>query len=95
MGTSETLTIDIESDEDSDSIEVSAALIDMLAEGEEGPSTVLGDIALFGLAQRAHAAVHHAEGEPDPALEDAEETTMALFEERFGMTYGEATGHSH
>jgi hypothetical protein len=31
----------------------------------------------------------------DPQLEAVEETTMDLFEERFGATYGELTGHQH
>lgn len=91
----ETLTLQIESEEDADHLEVPAALIDMLAEGDETPPEVVGDIALFGLAQRAHAAVHHAEGEPEEALVEAEAEAMDLFEDRFGMTYGEATGHSH
>ena len=91
----ETLTLRIESGADADDLEVPAALVDMLAEGDETPPEVVGDVALFGLAQRAHAAVHHAEDEPEEALVEAESEAMDLFEDRFGMTYGEATGHSH
>jgi hypothetical protein len=95
MADEDLLDVSIETGDDSDALEVPATLVDMLAEGDEAPPEVLGDIVLFGLAQRAHAAVHHAEGQPDGELEDAEAATMELFEERFGMTYGEATGHSH
>jgi len=95
MATEETLTLTIESDDDSEELEVPAELIEMLAEDDEGAPAVVADIALFGLAQRAHAAVHHSDGQPEDDLLAAEELTMELFEERFGMSYGEATGHAH
>jgi len=91
----DTITLRIEGDDTSDDLEVPAALVEMLEEDEEGAAAVVGDIALFGMAQRIHGAVHHADGEVDPEVEAAEEATLALFEERFGMTFGEATGHSH
>jgi hypothetical protein len=95
MADDDLLQARIEVGDESGELEVPETLVDMLAEGDEPAPEVLGDIVLFGLAQRAHAAVHHAEGETDETLADAEATTMELFEERFGMTYGEATGHSH
>lgn len=95
MAADDTLTLRIESDDASDELEVPAGLVDLLAEGDESAPEVVGDVALFGLAQRAHGAVHHAEGEVDDQLRDAESVAMDLFEERFGMTFGEATGHSH
>lgn len=91
----DTITLQIEGEETQDELEVPAALVSMLEEDDEGAAAVVGDVALFGMAQRVHGAVHHAEGEVDPDLEAAETATMDLFEERFGMTYGEATGHSH
>lgn len=91
----ETQTLTIESESASDELVVPTDLIDLLAEEGETAPEVVGDVALFGLAGRIHAAVHHAQGQPDPELEAAEESTMELFEERFGMTYGEATGHQH
>ena len=50
---------------------------------------------MMGCAQRIHATVHHSEGEVDPQIERLEELTMELFEERFGASYGELTGHDH
>jgi hypothetical protein len=49
----------------------------------------------MSFADRAHALAHHAEGEADEELEAIEEAMLDRFEERFGMTYAEATGHSH
>jgi len=95
MATTETVTITLSDDDSSDEIEVPRTLLDLLGEGEEPPAAVVADIALLGLAQQAHGAVHHAHGDPDPDLQAAEEEIMSLFEERFGQTYGEMTGHSH
>lgn len=91
----ETVTLTIEGPNGDDEIALPAGLLEMLAEGDESHAQVVGDLALFGCAQRAHAVVHHQEGAPDDDLVSIEETTMDLFEERFGMTYSEATGHQH
>ncbi|MEF8854173.1 MAG: hypothetical protein V5A24_01555 [Haloarculaceae archaeon] len=95
MATTPTVSVTLSDDESSDEIEVPETLLDLLGEGEEPPAAVVGDIAMLGLAQQIHGAVHHAQGEPDEDLQAAEEQTMDLFEERFGQTYGEMTGHSH
>jgi hypothetical protein len=50
---------------------------------------------MLSFAQQAHALVHHAPEEPDEEVVANEEKTMELFEERFGQTFGEMTGHSH
>jgi hypothetical protein len=93
---SETVTIRLETDDDgSDEIEVPRAIVEMLGEADEDTTTVVGDLAMLGIAQQAHGLVHHSHGDTDPALEDAEELAMDLFEERFGQTYGEVTGHEH
>jgi len=93
--TDETVTVTLSTEDASEDIEVATALIDALNEGEETAPAVVADIAMLGLAQQAHGAVHHGHGEPDEALQEAEAVTMELFEERFGQTYGEMTGHSH
>lgn len=91
----DTVTLTVEApDGTSDDVTVPVALIDALADGDDA-SQVVADVALMGLTQRAHALVHHAEGEAGDDLEAAEDEVLDQFEERFGMTYGEATGHSH
>ena len=95
IGMAETVTIQLETDGASDELTVPVALVELLREGGETSPEVVGDIAMLGLAQQVHGAVHHAQGEPDDALAAAETETMELFEERFGRTFGEMTGHDH
>jgi len=96
MAASDTVTITLESDDGAvDDLEVPTALLDMLAEGEEGAPEIVGDIAMFGLAQRIHSAVHHSQGEPDDEIAAVEEQTLGLFEERFGESFADLTGHDH
>jgi hypothetical protein len=91
----QTVSVALETDEASDEIEVPTTLVDLLGEGNETVPTVVGDLAVLGLAQQAHGIVHHGQGETSEELEAAEELMMELFEERFGQSYGEVTGHSH
>lgn len=78
-----------------DTFDVPGALIDRLAEDDEPSARIVADVAVMAFAGRAHAIVHHAPGEPDPALAAAEEAMLDAFEARFGVSYAEATGHAH
>lgn len=89
-----TVTIRIEGDDGIDEVELPVELLDLMRENDETDAEIVGDLALFSCAQRIHATVHHGHGDTSD-FEDIEETTMELFEERFGTTYGEMTGHSH
>lgn len=91
----DTIELHVDGPDGEDTVELPAHLVDLLAEGEQSAASVVGDLALFGCAQRIHATVHHSEGEVDEELADAEGVTMDLFEERFGASYGEMTGHQH
>lgn len=95
----ETVSVTIETDEETDSLELPVALIDLLTEGEQSVPTVVADIALFGMAQRLHSAVHHTQGDPsagiDADLEDIEALTDELFSERFGTSFDDLLDHSH
>ncbi len=92
----ETVSVTVEADDESvDEFEVPAALLDLLSEGEEPAATVVSDMAMISLAQRIHGAVHHAQGEPSDEVQAIEQQTMELFEERFGATFAELTGHDH
>ncbi len=92
----DTVTLTIEQDGERDELTVPTALIDMLREeGDESAAEVVGDVAMIGLAQRIHGAVHHGQGETPEEIEQLDDLTMELFEERFGATFGEMTGHDH
>ncbi|WP_265108184.1 DUF7545 family protein [Halosolutus halophilus] len=91
----DTTTISISSDDGStDDVTVPSGLVDLVAEGDQSTAETIGDVTLLSFASRAHHLVHHGE-ETDPELEAQEERVMDLFEERFGVTFGEATGHQH
>jgi hypothetical protein len=91
----DTVTVRLETDESSDELAVPIDVVEMLSEQGDTVPTVIGDLAMLGLAQQAHGVVHHTEGEVGEELAEAEQLTMELFEERFGQTYAEVTGHGH
>lgn len=93
--TGETAHITIEGPDGDDELELPAQLLELLAEGDESSAEVVGDLTLLSCAQRIHATVHHAEGEVSDELEALEARTLELFEERFGVSFAEATGHNH
>lgn len=91
----ETVTLRIEGDDESSEVTLPTAMLDLLREEGESDPEIVGDLALFSCAQRIHATVHHAEGGDTERYRAIEERTMELFEDRFGATYGELTGHDH
>jgi hypothetical protein len=92
---SDTRTVALSTDDADDEIEVPTALLDVLGEEGDAAPQIVGDVAMLGLAQQAHGIVHHGQGEVSSDLEAAEAAVMDLFEERFGQTYAEVTGHGH
>lgn len=92
----ETETYTVEApDGSTDDVTLPAGLVDVFSEPDDAPAEVFGDVALMAFVQRAHAVVHHSEGETSQELQDIEAAALDLFEERFGVTYAEATGHQH
>lgn len=87
-----TITAD---DGSEDELTVPVGLLDHLVRGDPTPAQALGDVAMLALAQHVHGAVHHADGEPDEALRELEAATLDRFEDRFGASFGEVTGHAH
>jgi hypothetical protein len=91
----DTVTIRIEGDEDEDEVTLPSEMLDLMREHEESNAEIVGDLALFSCAQRIHATVHHAEGGDTEEYREIESKTMELFEDRFGASYAELTGHDH
>ncbi len=90
----ETTTFSITTDDSEDSVTIPSGLVDLLAEEGQTEAETVADITLLSFASRAHHIVHHGE-EPSADLEAMEARAMDLFEERFGVTFAEATGHHH
>lgn len=91
----DTVTLQIDGDDDSDEVTLPSEMLDLMREGDESDAEIVGDLALFSCAQRIHATVHHAEGGDTEQYQDIEEQTMELFEDRFGASYADLTGHQH
>ena len=91
----ESYTVRIDADGDETELEVPEALVAALSEQDDSPADVVADVVVMSFAGRAHALLHHAQEEPDDDLREAEAEMMDRFEERFGVTYAEATGHAH
>mgnify|MGYP006301162471 CR=1 FL=1 len=91
----ESYAVRIDADGDETELEVPEALVSALSEPDDSPADVVADVVVMSFAGRAHALLHHTEGEPADDLREAEAEMMDRFEERFGVTYAEATGHSH
>ena len=91
----DTVTLTIDGPDGDDEVTLPTEMLDLMRENDESDAQIVGDLALFSCAQRIHATVHHAEGGDTEEYEDIEEQTMALFEERFGASYAELTGHQH
>lgn len=94
MVDTETYTIEAP-DGNSETVELPEGLVDLLSEQGEAKETVVADITLLAFAQRAHALVHHSEGEVTEDIAEIAEKAEELFEERFGVSFAEATGHQH
>ena len=91
----ETVTLRIEGEDDEDDVTLPTEMLDLMREADESDAEIVGDLALFSCAQRIHATVHHADGGDTERYREIEERTMELFEDRFGASYGELTGHQH
>lgn len=89
-------TVTVETESDTDEIELPAALVDLFREEPgETDAQIAADMLVMAFSERAHAIAHHGEGGDQAEIQEMESEMMDLFEERFGLSYGEATGHSH
>lgn len=91
----DSVVISIEGPDGADEVSLPEPLLKILSENEESSAEVVSDIVILSCAERIHAIVHHGEGEMSDELASVEDEMMDLFEDRFGVTFGAATGHDH
>lgn len=92
---SDGVVITIEGPDGGDEVTLPEPLLEILSEDEESSAEVVSDIVVLSCAQRIHAITHHGEDELSDELASVEDEMMERFEERFGVTFAEATGHDH
>ena len=92
---SDTSTVSIEVDDAAESLELPTAVLSVLAEEDETPAEALGDLLIASCTQQLHGLVYHVGDEPDAELEAAESAMRDRFEDRFGISFAEASGHAH
>ncbi len=92
----DTIQVSVETETDADQLELPTEILELYRESpEETDAQIASDMLMMAFTERAHALAHHGEGEEMPEIEAIEGDMMELFEERFGVSYAEATGHSH
>lgn len=92
----DSLTVTLEVGSETEEIELPADIVDLYREeANESDAQVIADMLVMAFSERAHAIAHHGEGGDEETIQRIEDDMMAIFEDRFGMTYAEATGHSH
>lgn len=89
-----TFTID-GPDGSSDTVTLPRGLVSIFNEEDDPPATVVADLVQVAFTQRAHAIVHHGDDQAGEELVAIEDLALELFEERFGRTFAEVTGHDH
>lgn len=82
-------------DGSTETVTLPTALISMFNEAGDPPAAVIGDIVQIAFTQRAHMIVSHSDGEVDEETEAIERHARDLFEDRFGQSFAEMTGHDH
>ena len=90
------VTVTVETDDDADELTLPAEILELYREEpSETDAQIAADMVVMAFTERAHALAHHGEGEDLEDIEAIESEMLDAFEERFGLTYAEATGHSH
>ena len=91
----EPTTIEVAIGDVADEVVLPAGVLDAFTAEGQSSAEAVGDVLTMSCTQRLHAAVAHSAGEPDDEIEQLESTMREQFEERFGASFAEVTGHHH
>ncbi|MBS3761282.1 DUF7545 family protein [Halodesulfurarchaeum sp.] len=92
----DTIRVSVETDTAADEFELPTEILELYREEpDETDAQIASDMLLMAFTERAHALAHHSEGEDMDEIEAIESDMMEIFEDRFGVSYADATGHSH
>lgn len=82
-------------DGETDTVTLPAGLVALFTDGDDPPAHIVGDLVQVAFTQRVHGLVHHGDDAVDEEIARIEEQALELFEERFGRSFAEVTGHQH
>ena len=92
----DSITVTVDTESGSDEITLPLDIVDLYREEpSENDAMIVADMVVMAFTERAHALAHHGEGETEVDMDAIEDEMLGAFEDRFGVTYAEATGHSH
>lgn len=91
----DTSTVTIRIDDAEDQVELPTELFELFTEDSQSPAGAATDLMVLDYTHRLHAQVHHSDGEVDQQIIDLEADMRDRFEQRFGASFGELTGHQH
>lgn len=91
----ETTDVRIAVEGSEETIALPADVLTFFGGGEQPAAETVGDLLIVDCTHRLHGYVHHGDEAADPSIEEAERAMRELFEERFGSSFAEVTGHAH
>lgn len=91
----EPTTVEIRIDDDHEELLLPEGVFDAFGTDGQPPAEAVGDLLVVSCTQRLHGVVAHSAEEPSKELQRLESAMRERFEERFGASFGEVTGHSH
>ena len=92
---SEHVTVEIAVGDDDENIAIPTGVLEALTQDELTLPEIIGDLIIVSCTQRLHGMVAHGAAEPDEDLVELEAEMREVFEDRFGASFAELTGHSH
>lgn len=91
----ETTDVTITVGQSEETIALPEGVLEFFADEEQPLAATVGDLLTVDCTQRLHGFAHHVEEEPEEDVLALEADMREQFEERFGASFEELTGHQH